>query len=940
MKSRQKIFALFCAIISVILCIFSCKDAPVEEQPDNTPKNAVYKVLHYKQKLPENNSSEAKYDLAETEELSGLIGKPTAAAAKSYAGFTAQEISQKLITADGKTEVSVYYNRNEVTLKIDRANGSSVETIKGLYGAAVNVANPVKANSTFSGWKPALPSTFPAASVQTAYVAQWNKITANYTVKHLQQNVSGSGYTEVASETKSGYAGDNTAAAAKSYTGFTAKSVTQKAIAADGSTVVEILYDRNKITLTLNLDGGTTATALTNGKLTGLYGAAFSVAAPTKPGWIFIGWNKEGGTWPETFTSDGSYTALYAENAANYTVRHYQQNVSGNGYTEVTDDCETKSGIVGNNTAAVAKSYEGFTAQTVTQKTIAADGKTEVSVYYNRNEVTLKIDRANGTSVETIKGLYGAAVNVPTDPVREYYTFEGWNAKGGTIPEVFPAADAEYTAVWKRIIANYTVKHLQQDVNGSEYAEVTADLETKSGNAGDITATVEKSYEGFTAQPVTQKTIATDGSTVVEIKYDRKLISLTINLNGGTTTTTLTNGKLTGLYGAEVSIVEPEREDYTFSGWSPALPGVFPAESPETVYKALWFSDSKTETGISVTLGDNPDINITDVVQEAGKVTFTAESGLANYKWYVNGKSGVQGTERTFVLDTTGLSEDCYTVTVRAEKSGFPLSSSAYVELDKTAPARVSGLAVTAVDVSSNKVSLEWTNPSDSDFKNVKVYWTESDGVHSQEVSGTKGAAASTDITVADARNSYEFKVRSVDEYGNESSSKYVTAKMVMKVVSDGNYDLSSAKRWNTSIGGFNVADVGKTFSFKLKFVNDGVYQFNGASGTIYVRTDQEKFIYWSSGTGSMSALSGEWAGWYEITGTITSSSNTTFAVVMNGDDVSGTNKFSNAALYIADFKFGTEGAMNTVNNSNLSVGRYDSNITPVKSFVTLGNAN
>ena len=665
MKSRQKIFALFCAIISVILCIFSCKDAPVEEQPDNTPKNAVYKVLHYKQKLPENNSSEAKYDLAETEELSGLIGKPTAAAAKSYAGFTAQEISQKLITADGKTEVSVYYNRNEVTLKIDRANGSSVETIKGLYGAAVNVANPVKANSTFSGWKPALPSTFPAASVQTAYVAQWNKITANYTVKHLQQDVSGSGYTEV-----------------------------------------------------------------------------------------------------------------------------------------------------------------------------------------------------------------------------------------------------------------------------------TADLETKSGNAGDITATVEKSYEGFTAQPVTQKTIATDGSTVVEIKYDRKLISLTINLNGGTTTTTLTNGKLTGLYGAEVSIVEPEREDYTFSGWSPALPGVFPAESPETVYKALWFSDSKTETGISVTLGDNPDINITDVVQEAGKVTFTAESGLANYKWYVNGKSGVQGTERTFVLDTTGLSEDCYTVTVRAEKSGFPLSSSAYVELDKTAPARVSGLAVTAVDVSSNKVSLEWTNPSDSDFKNVKVYWTESDGVHSQEVSGTKGAAASTDITVADARNSYEFKVRSVDEYGNESSSKYVTSTMVMKVVSDGSYDLSSAKRWNTSIGGFNVADVGKTFSFKLKFVNDGVYQFNGASGTIYVRTDQEKFIYWSSGTGSMSALSGEWAGWYEITGTITSSSNTTFAVVMNGDDVSGTNKFSNAALYIADFKFGTEGAMNTVNNSNLSVGRYDSNITPVKSFVTLGNAN
>ncbi len=802
MKSRQKNFALFCAIVSVVLCIFSCKNAPVEEQPDNTPKSVSYTVKHMQQAV--NGDSYVEVE-ADRQVLNGKVGEPTAAAAKNYTGFTAQEITQKLITADGKTEVSVYYKRNEVTLKIDHANGTSVETIKGLFGTAVKVADPVKANSTFSGWKPALPSTFPAASVQTAYVAQWDKIAANYTVKHLQQDVSGSGYTEVTvdRETKSGYAGDNTAATAKSYTGFTVQTVAQKTIAADGSTVVEIKYDRKTITFTINLNGGTTATTLTNGKLSGLYGATVSVANPEKAGWIFIGWNTEGGQLPATFTSDGSYTAMYDEDAADYKVRHYQQDVSGSGYTEVTADLETKKGIVGNNTAAVAKSYAGFTAQEITQELITADGKTEVSVYYNR-----------------------------------------------------------------------------------------------------------------------------------------KTVSLTINLNGGTTTTVLSNGKLTGLYGADVSIAEPSKDDYSFLGWNPELPDLFPAESPETVYKALWYSDSKTEAGISVTLCENPDINISGVVQDAGKVTFTAEDGFANYRWYVNGMSGVQGTGRTFVLNTTNLSEDCYTVTVSAEKGGFPHSSCAYVELDKTAPAKVSGLSVSAVDISSNKVSLEWTNPSDSDFKNVKVYWTESDGEHSTEVSGTKGAAASTDITVADARNSYEFKVKSVDEYGNESSSKYVTSNMVMKIVSDGTYDLSSAKRWAIVLDGtgFDYNTPENKFSFKFKFTNT-----NAKTSDMYVRTNATteadgQFLYYGPRNGTvLTALGGEWAGWYEVSGTIVSGGASRFEIAFNTSTAGVIT--SSDALYIADLKCGPNGNVQTIVNSVLTVSKR-SDITPVKSYETLGNAN
>ncbi len=45
-----------------------------------------------------------------------------------------------------------------------------------------------------------------------------------------------------------------------------------------------------------------------------------------------------------------------------------------------------------------AKSYLGFTAQTITQETIAGDGSTIVSVYYKRNIYTVTFWSVKGTS--------------------------------------------------------------------------------------------------------------------------------------------------------------------------------------------------------------------------------------------------------------------------------------------------------------------------------------------------------------------------------------------------------------------------------------------------------------------------------------------------------------------------------------------------------------
>ncbi|MBQ7537469.1 MAG: hypothetical protein IJT42_00690, partial [Treponema sp.] len=61
-------------------------------------------------------------------------------------------------------------------------------------------------------------------------------------------------------------------------------------------------------------------------------------------------------------TVSATFTALPPDTAS-YTVKHLQQNIADNNYT--LKESETKTGTVGQPTAASAKSYDGFTAQTV-----------------------------------------------------------------------------------------------------------------------------------------------------------------------------------------------------------------------------------------------------------------------------------------------------------------------------------------------------------------------------------------------------------------------------------------------------------------------------------------------------------------------------------------------------------------------------------------------
>ena len=121
---------------------------------------------------------------------------------------------------------------------------------------------------------------------------------------------------------------------------------------------------------------------------------------------------------------------------------------------------------------------------------------------------------------------YGDTFTVAPAATATGYVFSGWSQQG----TVTVAGDVEITGSWSAATdTRYTVKHWFQNVAGEEYsqdASLAAD-ETLTGTTGEQTSAQPKQVEGFNAKAVSQETIAADGSTVVNVYYDRQVYNVT-----------------------------------------------------------------------------------------------------------------------------------------------------------------------------------------------------------------------------------------------------------------------------------------------------------------------------------------------------------------------------------------------------------------------------
>ena len=570
-----------------------------------------YKTEHYYQTVDGSG-----YELGDTKTLTGATGATVTAVPVGKTGFTESmtHTDRKVsgvIAADGSLVLKLYYDRNSYTITIDPDNGQPTTTQSVRHGAQAAIpAQPTRQGYDFAGWVDADGNAFDFNTPVTGALTIKASWTAGsgvaYKTEHYQQNADGSGYTLIDTDNLSGITGATVSAQAKTYEGFNvamgnSNAVMSGVIAADGSLVLKVYYDRQTMTITLDLDNGQPAL-----EITCLYGQIIPAPeAPVKPGYNFIGWqdvSDAGGImggmdimvmsepavadnnsgeidipglfdFSQPITKPLQLIAVYtAAGDTPYAVQHHQQKADGSGYDLF--ETENLTGATDNPVVALPKTYAGFHENTahsdrVSMGVVQADGSLVLKLYYDRDDYVLTIDADNGSAVTTQSVSAGQKPVKPSNPVKSGYNFTGWFLPDGTEFD-FNAIMTESKSIkagWE--VASgiiYTVERYRQTVDLSDYE--LFETKTYAGTVGQtVNATVEV-YDGFTydgddPRQVASGVVQADNSLVLKLYYDRNTLTVTFDADNGSAATTQNV-----VYGSLLTKpADPVKQDYIFNGW-------------------------------------------------------------------------------------------------------------------------------------------------------------------------------------------------------------------------------------------------------------------------------------------------------------------------------------------------------------------------------------
>ena len=352
------------------------------------------------------------------------------------------------------------------------------------------------------------------------------------------------------------------------------KDVTLKAVVKDGHWIT---YDSQGGTYVAPafVKGGATTTAPT---------------APTRPGYTFKHWSEAAGgaafTFGEQLDQSPTLYAVWTANAnTRYTVIHWLENADDNEYSYA--ESETETGATGAQTSAAAKSYTGFTAQTIAQQTIAGDGSTIVSVYYKRNVYNVQFYERNNRRWQEITSLtitakYGAYIGDkwPTRNNSSMWSTTGSYSMGSLQGpyqvniETMPLNGAKFYGPKTgngTSTAYYYVEVLPGESGETTVGSVTYKLHHKDTcPSGSLYVTVEDQY------PINGFTFNSGVSTQTESSYNNAQFYYTRNsynivyVSGGQTVNTVSKKFEESI--ADAGSYTPDTkpagmEDYDFGGW-------------------------------------------------------------------------------------------------------------------------------------------------------------------------------------------------------------------------------------------------------------------------------------------------------------------------------------------------------------------------------------
>ena len=227
-------------------------------------------------------------------------------------------------------------------------------------------------------------------------------------------------------------------------------------------------------------------------------------------------------------------------------------------------------------------------------------------------------------------------------PLQEYVAvipspeFPGYTPDQASVSFNYPVgtlkSDVQIVVYYNPAEVSYTVLHRWQNIYDDEYVDY--ETQTRSGKTESLVPNDLHMkdgairYPGMEALPYAIDVIAADGTTFIEIRYDRTYYLMTFDLDGGYGTL-----PIYARHGTALTIPSPTKVGFTFLGWDgngdgkvDPTPTVMPIGNIE--YKAVWKADDTAKVSFAF-WGENADD--TEYSYYGSKEVFAKPGTTINY---------------------------------------------------------------------------------------------------------------------------------------------------------------------------------------------------------------------------------------------------------------------------------------------------------------------
>ena len=508
-----------------------------ENDADYTAYNKAVAAAHEKQ-------TESDYAARYTEESRNALAAALAA-----------DVSGKKYTQQGEVDAAATAINNAVA-GLNKMTYNAIFTVDGEEYAKVPTKvddqivapkDPTKEGYTFAGWRPSVGVMGTAdATFEAVFAAAGDTA---YTVNTYVMGTDGT-YGDPTSEKLTGTTGSTATYAPEAREGFTVadESVLSGTIAADGNLVLKVYYSRNKYTLTV--DGVASEV---------YYGAAVSVAEPSKEHYTFAGWEPK---LPDTMpANDVTVVSKWTEDGADYTaydaaVAAAQAKKAETDYDK-TYTAESRAAL----DAALAEKVSGkkYSEQSVVDAATKAINDAIAALDLMTYNATFYVD---GAEYRVVPTKVGAQIVAPEAPSKTGYVFTGWDPAVG----VMGTEDVSFNAQFSAGEVSYKVETYVMGLDGQYGA---AETKTVPATTGAAVSVEPEAREGFTVadNSVLSGVVVADSSLVLKVYYSRNQYKLSVD-----------GVESDVYYGAALNIAAPAaREGFTFTGWNVEVPANMPA---------------------------------------------------------------------------------------------------------------------------------------------------------------------------------------------------------------------------------------------------------------------------------------------------------------------------------------------------------------------------